>query len=67
MVRRLIKWTSSNSWFSRRDVKCVLLPATLMLSLMLTSGGFCSHCGVPASSRGVVSRSPGLDADMPEA
>ena len=67
MVRRLIKWTSSNSWFSRREVKYVFLPATLMLSLMLTSGGLCSHYGVPASSRGVVLRSPGLDADMPEA
>ena len=67
MVRRLIKWTSSNSWFSRSGISHVFLPAALMLSLMLTSGGLCSHYGVPATPSGAVSRSPGLDADMPEA
>ena len=67
MVRRLIKWTSSNSRFSRREVNCVFLPATLMLSLMLTHGALCSHNGVPATPSGAVSRSPGLGADVPEA
>ena len=66
MVRRLIKWTRSNSRFSRRDVNCVFLPATLMLSLMLTDGALCGHNGVPATPRGAVSRSPGLVAHTPE-
>ena len=67
MVRRLIKWTSSDSWFSRRGVSYVFLPATLMLSLMLTYGGLFSHNGLPDTPSGAVSRSPGLDADVPEA